>query len=110
MPAPPSTSAGNTLTNAGTLSPGGAGVIQATALTGNLVQTATGRLLTHINLAGGASGRVDVSGTAHLAGAGQVQLVNPVLGAYQQTILSAAGGVTDNGLALLASPLLHAQL
>ena len=45
--------AGNTLTNAGTLSPGGAGVIQTTALTGNLVQSATGRLLTDINIAGG---------------------------------------------------------
>ena len=80
--------AGNTLTNAGTLSPGGAGVIQATALTGNLVQTATGRLLTDINLAGGTSDRVNISGTASLAGA--VQLVSPVLGAFQQTILSAA--------------------
>src|SRR5580693_5274369 len=102
--------AGNVLTNAGTLSPGGAGVIQTTALTGNLVQTATGRLLTDINLAGGTSDRVNVSGTANLAGAVQVRVVNPVFGAFQQTVLSAAGGVTDNGLALLASPALHAQL
>jgi uncharacterized protein with beta-barrel porin domain len=102
--------AGNVLTNAGTLSPGGAGVIQATALTGNLVQTATGRLFTDINLAGGTSDRVNVSGTANLAGAVQVQVVNPVFGAFQQTVLSAAGGVTDHGLALLASPALQAQL
>jgi hypothetical protein len=67
--------AGNVLTNAGTLSPGGAGVIQATALTGNLVQTATGRLFTDINLAGGTSDRINVSGTTSLAGAVQVQVV-----------------------------------
>jgi hypothetical protein len=102
--------AANVLTNAGTLSPGGAGVIQTTALTGNLVQTATGRLLTDINLAGATSDRVNVSGTANLAGGAQVQVLNPVFGAFQQTIVSAAGGATNNGLALLASPALHAQL
>ena len=102
--------AGNTLTNAGTLSPGGAGVIQTTALTGNLVQTATGRLLTDINIAGATSDRVNVSGTANLAGAVQVQVQNPVLGPWQQTVLSATGGTTNNGLSLLASPALHAQL
>jgi uncharacterized protein with beta-barrel porin domain len=102
--------AGNTLTNAGTLSPGGAGVIQTTALTGNLVQSATGRLVTDINIAGATSDRVNVSGTANLAGAVQVQVLNPTLGAFQQTILSAAGGTTTNGLSLLASPVLHAQL
>ena len=102
--------AGNTLTNAGTLSPGGAGVIQTTALTGNLVQTATGRLFTDINIAGATSDRVNVSGTANLAGAVQVQVLNPAFGAFQQTIVSAAGGATNNGLALLASPALQAQL
>jgi uncharacterized protein with beta-barrel porin domain len=102
--------AGNTLTNAGTLSPGGAGVIQTTALTGNLVQTATGRLLTDINVAGATSDRINVSGTANLAGAVQLQVQNLTAGPWQQTIVSAAGGVTNNGLALLASPMLQAQL
>jgi len=102
--------AGNTLTNAGTLSPGGAGVIQTTALTGNLVQSATGRLVTDINIAGATSDRVNVSGTANLAGLVQVQVQNATLGPWQQTVLSAAGGTTNNGLSLLASPALHAQL
>jgi uncharacterized protein with beta-barrel porin domain len=102
--------AGNVLTNAGTLSPGGAGAIQTTALTGNLVQTSTGRLLTDINIAAATSDRVNVSGTANLAGAVQVQVLNPILGPWQQTVLSAAGGTTNNGLALLASPALQAQL
>jgi hypothetical protein len=66
-----SAGAGNTLTNAGTLSPGGAGVMQTTALTGNLVQTATGRLVVDVNTTNGASDRINVSGTANLAGAVQ---------------------------------------
>jgi uncharacterized protein with beta-barrel porin domain len=102
--------AGNTLTNAGTLSPGGAGVIQTTALTGNLVQSATGRLFSDINIAGATSDRVNVSGTANLAGAVQVQVLSATLGPWQQTVLSAAGGATINGLSLLASPALRAQL
>ena len=103
--------AGNTLTNAGTLSPGGAGVIQTTTLTGNLAQTATGRLLADINIAGATSDRVNVTGTANLAGAVLVQVQNPTLGPWQQTVLSATGGTTNNGLSLAAlSPVLHAQL
>jgi uncharacterized protein with beta-barrel porin domain len=99
--------AGNTLTNAGTLSPGGAGAIQTTALTGNLVQTATGILFTDINIAGATSDRINVSGTANLAGTVQQNLT---FAPWQQTILSAAGGTTNNGLTLLASPALQAQL
>ena len=102
--------AGNTLTNAGTLSPGGAGVIQTTALTGNLVQTTTGRLAIDFNMAGASADRVNVSGTANLAGVVQLQLSNAQLGAFQQTIVSAAGGTTNNALTLLASPALQAQL
>jgi uncharacterized protein with beta-barrel porin domain len=102
--------AGNTLNNAGTLSPGGAGVIQTTALSGNLVQSAPGRLLTDVNIGGGAADRVNISGTANLAGGIQVQVSNLTAGPWQQTVLTAAGGVTNNGLALLASPVLQAQL
>ena len=102
--------AGNTLTNAGTLSPGGLGVIQTTTMTGNLVQTATGRLVTDINIAGGTSDRINISGTANLAGAVQLQVQNLTAGAWQQTIVAAAGGATNNGLTLLASPVLRAQL
>jgi uncharacterized protein with beta-barrel porin domain len=102
--------AGNTLTNAGTLSPGGAGTIQSTALTGNLVQTTTGRLAIDLDIAGGSADRVNVSGSANLAGAVRMQVFNPQLGPFQQTIASAVGGVTNNGLSLLASPALQAQL
>jgi uncharacterized protein with beta-barrel porin domain len=40
----------------------------------------------------------------------QLHVQNPILGAWQQTVLSATGGTTNNGLALLASPALQAQL
>jgi len=56
--------AGNVLTNAGTLSPGGAGVIQTTALTGDLVQGASGKLLTDFNIASNTADRINISGTA----------------------------------------------
>jgi len=103
--------AGNALTNAGTLSPGGAGTVLTTALTGNLVQTTTGTLTIDLNIAGASADRVNVSGTANLAGAVRVQVQNPQLGAFQQTIVSAAGGTTNSGLSLLAlSPALHAEL
>ena len=67
-------------------------------------------MLTDINIAGATSDRINVSGTANLAGAVQVQVQNLTLGPWQQTVLSAAGGTTNNGLALLASPALQAQL
>jgi uncharacterized protein with beta-barrel porin domain len=102
--------AGNALTNAGSLSPGGAGVIQTTALTGNLVQTSAGQLLTDINIGGGTSDRINVSGIANLAGGVQLQVSNITFAPWQQTIVSAAGGTTNNGLTLLASPALQAQL
>ncbi|MEH2484177.1 autotransporter outer membrane beta-barrel domain-containing protein [Bradyrhizobium sp. AZCC 2230] len=102
--------AGNLLTNSGTLSPGGAGTIHTTAVTGNLVQSATGRLLTDINISGGTSDRINVSGTAGLAGAVQLQVQNVTAGPWQQTVLSATGGTTNSGLSLLASPALQAQL
>ena len=61
-------------------------------------------------MAAGSPDRVNVSGTANLAGAVQVQVQGATLGPWQQTVLSAAGGTTNNGLSLLASPALQAQL
>jgi uncharacterized protein with beta-barrel porin domain len=40
----------------------------------------------------------------------QLQVSNLTFAPWQQTVLSAAGGTTNNGLALLASPALQAQL
>ncbi|MFM8746574.1 MAG: beta strand repeat-containing protein, partial [Aestuariivirga sp.] len=50
--------AGNTLSNAGTLSPGGDGAVAATAVTGHLAQTAGGVMAVDINPAAGTADRV----------------------------------------------------
>ena len=103
--------AGNTLTNQGTLAPGGSGTIQTTALTGNLVQSGTGTFAVDLNLAGATADRLNVTGSANLAGTVGVS-VTTLPGALTQqfTILSATGGTTNNGLGLSASPALNAAL
>ena len=102
--------AGNLLTNSGTVAPGGVGTIQTTALTGNQLQTGTGTFATDLDLTAAATDRINVTGTANLAGTVAVTVQNPALLTQQFTILSAAGGTTDNGLGLMASPILNAQL
>ena len=103
--------AGNALTNAGTLSPGGTGVIQLTSLTGNLVQTGTGRYAVDLNMAGVSADKMLVTGTASLAGTVFVRVQDPVLTTQSVTILSAAGGATNAGLtATPASPAIQAQV
>ncbi len=107
---------GNTLTNSGAIAPGGMGAFRHTLLTGNLVQTKTGRLLVDIDMKGGTSDKVTVSGTANLAGTIVVAPSRIALRPQQFTIVSAEGGTTAPGLslqalpALQASPALQAQL
>lgn len=91
---------GNALTNEGVLSPGGAGAVQVTALTGDIVQGGSGRYLVDVDFGTGASDRVDASGSVVLAGT--VVANSTVVGtgfSQQFHILHAAGGVTDDGLA-----------
>ncbi|MGV3652042.1 MAG: autotransporter domain-containing protein [Devosia sp.] len=56
------------LTNAGTVAPGGNGVITTTVLTGNFVQTGTGLMNMDVDFLTNDSDLIDVSGTASLAG------------------------------------------
>ncbi len=98
-------------TNAGTLSPGGAGTLQTTLFDDTLVQTSTGILAIDINAAAGTSDQVIVSNTAALAGNVAVHVTSlPPAGPQQFTILQALGGLTNQGLGLLASPALNAAL
>lgn len=101
---------GGTLTNSGTLSPGGLGTVQTTALTGNLVQNAGGKFAVDVNLAGGAADRLNVSGTASLNGVVVPNLTS--IGSIGQvfTILSATGGTTINGLTVLDTAVIDYQL
>lgn len=93
--------AGNALTNAGILSPFGVGTVGTTGLSGDLVQTDSGRYAVDLDFATGSADRIDVSGSAVLAG---TVVANPLAAgtiaglAQQFHILSATGGVTDGGL------------
>jgi uncharacterized protein with beta-barrel porin domain len=103
---------GNSLNNSGNLSPGGVGVLQTTALTGNLVQGGAGKITVDINPATGQVDRINASGNAQLAG--QV-VVNPIAGSIPTvttpfTILHADGGVTDQGLTLVGADLLSSAV
>lgn len=103
--------AASTLTNAGTLSPGGSGVIQLTSLTGNFVQTGSGRFAVDLNMANTSADKLQVTGTASLAGTVFVNVQNPQLSTQYVTILSAVGGTTNSGLtATSASPAIQAQV
>ncbi len=94
--------AGNTLNNMGNVAPGGIGVIQTTALTGNLVQGGSGKITVDVNPASGQADRINVSGAANLGGQVAINLTNatPSVGATASTILHADGGVTNSDLAL----------
>jgi hypothetical protein len=99
--------AGHALTNDGTVSPGGLGNVTTTSVTGDLVQTATGIDSVDLDHASAKADRLDVSGTASLAGKVQPNNMNAgyaTPGTHQFTILSAAGGVTNSGLGLDAQP------
>ncbi len=101
---------GGTLTNDGTLAPGGIGIVQTTALSGNFVQNADGKFAVDVDLAGSSADKLTVTGTANLAGVVAPRLLS--FGTMPQTftILSAAGGTTDNGLALQNSAVVTYQL
>jgi len=90
--------AGNTLTNQGDLAPGGSGTIQTTALTGNLVQGSGATFSVDMNADSSTADLLNITGTAVLAGNVRVNPLNLIDPSTPLTILSAAGGVTDNGL------------
>lgn len=97
--------AGNALTNAGTVSPGGTGTIQTTALTGDFAQTADGIFAVDVDAGAVNADRLDVTGSATLAGSIALNVSNLGNSQGAVTILSATGGATDNGLSTTGGPL-----
>ncbi len=98
---------GGTLNNAGIVAPGGNGTLQTTSLNGNYVQTSTGTLKVDADWTGnagaGSSDRLAITGTANLAGTVIVNPLNfPTTGGLtkQFTVLTADGGITDNGITI----------
>jgi Autotransporter beta-domain len=90
---------GGQLWNAGLLSPGGPGFIQSSNLNGSLVQTASGSYGVDLELKGPTSDFVHATGTAVLDGKVLPTIIaNPASGKHQVTILTADGGVTNNGI------------
>lgn len=95
--------AGGTLTNSGTLAPGGSGALRTTTLSGDFVQTSSGKLAVDVSWSSGVSDRLAVTGTANVAG---TILIKPMdLGSQQGMsrsfmVLSAAGGIVDNGISI----------
>jgi hypothetical protein len=99
--------AGEAVTNHGLISPGGDGVKQTTALSGNLTQSATGNLRFDLDFARpamtGEADRIDVAGTVALAGKVTAHVLNVAdikPGDHAVTILTGTGGVTSTTLAL----------
>jgi len=85
------------LENAGVLAVGGFDRSPLTALlTGDLEQGASGVFA--VDIEGAAADRLDVTGTAAMAGRVEARFNGANGGSQRYTILSAAGGVTDNGI------------
>lgn len=91
--------AGNTLTNSGTISPGGTGVISETIIVGNFVQTATGSMVIDINEGAGVrNDTINVSGTASLAGTVTPNVIDLAEVVQSEYRILASQGLTDNGI------------
>ncbi|MBN9051534.1 MAG: hypothetical protein J0H78_18910 [Rhizobiales bacterium] len=92
-----------TLANDGVVSPGDAGRVMTTTITGNFTQSAGGTYVASVDFMANDGDRIVVSGTSIVTGKVSVAPVNRgniQPGAHEVTILSSAGGVTDTGLTL----------
>ena len=98
--------AGNALVNNGTVSPGGVNNVFTSAVTGNFTQTSLGTYLLDVDFGPNTADRINVSGTASLAGLLQLNFLNKdkaLPGDHEITIFSAAAGTTNAGIALSAA-------
>jgi len=106
------------VTNDGTLSPGGRARIQDTligepssSVPTQFIQGSSGILAIDVDAAHATSDRVGVVGSADLAGTVDVKITSLPASATQSFLIVATNdGVTNNGLSVTASPVLHASL
>ena len=98
---------GGDLINHGLLSPGDAGVVQTTMVTGDFIQSATGNMLTDLDLLRtGKSGEIDqlkLTGSIDIKGAFTLNILNPgyaLPGSHVVTILDGSGALTQSGVTL----------
>lgn len=102
--------AGNTVTNAGILSPGGDGVVGLTQLTGNLVTTETSRLAFDIDMAGDGGDKIAVSGTAALAGDLVLSFTSVSAVPRSFEFITTEGGVLSQGLSLVSNAFVAGEI
>ena len=102
--------AGNTLTNDGVLSPGGAGIIQTTTINGSLAQTSHGNLLVDVDMAAYLADQVVVDGTADLAGTILVNLMTRRGGYEEFDILNSSVPIALASLSVTSTAALHFSL
>jgi autotransporter-associated beta strand protein len=88
------------LTSQGTIDLADGSTVDVLSIGGNFTQSAAALWLVDIDGSTGGTDLITVTGTANLAGTLDVNVVNPVSTSQQFTVLSAAGGVTNNGLTL----------
>jgi uncharacterized protein with beta-barrel porin domain len=100
---------GGLLTNDGTLTPGGNGLVQTTRIEGGFKQSGTGVFLTDLDLGktgkAGEIDRLDVTGSLDLKGKFVLQIADPghiLPGDHTATILNGSGTVTSSGMQLVA--------
>ncbi len=95
---------GNTLSNSGTLSPGGGGHIEHSSLTGHLIQTEEGLLAIDVDVLHRQADYLAVSGTAEISGLIGVDSVNKGYsqpGKFNIPIVMADNGLTTTELSLV---------
>jgi uncharacterized protein with beta-barrel porin domain len=102
--------AGNSVSNAGTIAPGGSGSIETTMLTGGLAQTSSGALAIDLDTVTSTADLIEVTETATLAGSVMLAVSDLAISSGTVTVLTATGGVTALDLGLIASPALQASL
>lgn len=99
--------AGNTLTNAGILSPGGVSNLVTTGLHGNVMQADTGILAIDLDFDGNRADRITATGNAGMVGQVALNTLHPasvVPGNYLVPIVTGEAGVTDGGTTLMVQP------
>ncbi|MEM7778151.1 MAG: autotransporter outer membrane beta-barrel domain-containing protein, partial [Pseudomonadota bacterium] len=88
----------NRMINAGVLAPADDGVIGATALTGDFVQSSGGTYAVDADFAADTADRLVITGAANVSGRVAVTLMDLLSSTQAITILTADGGVTDAGV------------
>ncbi len=105
-------SSGSVANRGGSLAIGGVSAVGEAMIDGDYVQEPGGDLLIDVDFENAAADLLSIAGTAAVAGTVTPTARNLTSGDQTITFLTAAGGVTDNGLTLndFANPLISAEL